>query len=287
MNNIFSLNRFGLYVCQYFGENWKKLLSMFGAIIGCYIFVTAILPALNGTYSIPNSFEDPMHKTEVAALWAITFCYCAVTAGQAFQSYENKNRRFSLLTLPASSLEKFSTYLLFYVVLMLAICVLGIIFADYVRVWTAPLYAADGCCIQPLSLKTFFTFGQLEVYSSGDEMNISQIRLQRVEFSIMASVIGILLLQSFFFLTSSIWPKNGRVRGILCGIGILIAWGLLVSLGSHVFFPKYVSLAPRFEFETSFRNFMTISYATGIITILINYSIAYLRYRELETINRW
>lgn len=292
-NDIFSPSRFALYVKQYAGENKKKLIQMVLTIIGTMIFVAAIFPILNGCYYFPSHYNptqylDPMWEKETTVFWIFLFTFACVAAAGAFISYDTKIKRISALTFPASNLEKYLTYILFYGIAIYATFFVGLIVADYIRVWTAPIYATEGAMIEPLPLKYFFSFGHL----IGDERDaMSYYDAESVKAMRMFTFTGLITLQSFFFLAASIWPKNARLRGILSLIGITIAMNFITYLAMKIFINIHgISFTFRFENEMrdlGFETFTTIVYTIGIIVTIGFYLLSYKRFKEMESIERW
>ena len=297
MNNIFSPNRFSLFAMNYLGENWKRILYMSAAMLGTFIFFSAIYPILAGAY-LPNTGgylsnigHDPMLEKELWIFWSLTYVFSASIAGESFISYRNNTRRYLLLTLPASTLEKYLTYILFNVIYSVAFCLVSIFIADTIRVLTVHLYANNWACIEPLSLKYLLTFGNVDIKVYDELGGLNQHAIDtfysRVKILTMFGVMGLLFIQSFFFLSSSIWPKYGKIKALSFGLAIIIGCTLLVSWGEHTFLGNFWDAKPRIDHEPNVNVVLTISYVVSILITLFNYSIAYLRFKELETIDRW
>lgn len=287
-NDIFSPTRFALYVKQYAGENKKKLIQMVLTVIGTMIFVSAIFPILNGSYYFLSHGLDPMWQKETMVFWIFLFTFACVTAAGAFISYDSKIKRISALTFPASNLEKYLTYIIFYGIAIYVTFFIGLIIADYIRVWTAPIYAVEGAVIEPLPLTYFFSFGHLV----GDERDaMVYYDAESVAVMRMFAFTGIITLQSFFFLAASIWPKNARLRGILSLIGITIALNFITYMAMKIFINiNGTSFTFRFENQLrdlGFETFSAIVYTIGIIVAIGFYLLSYKRFKEMESIERW
>lgn len=282
MNNIFSPLRFGLYIKQYAGENWKKLLQMVASIFGMFIILTTIFPLLKGTYSYP-SHVDGMWDFETTIFWCLLFVMAAATAATMFFNIDNKNKRISLLTLPASNLEKFLTVFLFSIIGFYIIFFAALIVADYARVLIAPIYAVPGAEIAHMPLKYFFTFGKvdedLQILDHSEEI-VAGVRL--VAFS------SLIILQAFYALAASIWPKNAKIRGTLAGICIIIGINLISYISIKICFPydNFMPKKPHFE-DFNLNTFITINYIVAIAITIGTYLLTYKRFKETESIERW
>ena len=291
-NQIFSPKRFADYFKLFIGENWKKLLTTTASLVGALIVAQTLIPPLTGCYDPGQNFGplDPMWQKSVIILWIMLFVSVVTWSGSFLLSYRSKNRRFSLLTLPASNCEKFLTYFLIYIIGIYVIFFFGMELGNYLRVWTAPLYAANDAIIQPLPFKYFLTFGRSYILEHRDGLSFSP---EALEFSIikMNTMIAITLgslfiLQSFFALCSTIWPKSGTRNGILAAVTLLILSSILVNLGRSIFFPD-IHITDRFNYQDYHDILLTIHCVGAGVICLILYGIAYLRFKELETINRW
>ncbi len=283
-HDTFSPQRFGLYVRQYAGENWKKLTQMAATIIGIMIIMAAIMPVINDSYRFPSLEHDAMWDKETSMFWAVLDLFIIVAAGTMFVSMGSKAGRISILSTPASNLEKFLTCFLFYGVAVYILFFAGMIIADYLRVWTAPLYASEGTKIEPLPLSYFFSFGYKNDYMAiagnhGDKI----IKLMHLfAFS------SLLILQSFFALASTIWPKNGRLRGALSGICIFIGICILMSISFKIMMSSGSFNPIKYDFKNIDDDmFITVGYIVSIAITIGTYLLAYLRFKEMESIERW
>lgn len=292
MNDIFSSTRFLNYVKLHVGENKKKLLQWVLAIAGLMIFAAVIYPIMKGVYSIPSKGEDPMWLKEMSMFWAFFFLLVTSAAASSFISYDSKLKRISALSFPASTFEKFLTYILVYGVTVYVLYFVSIIFADYLRVWTAPIYAAPGCIIEPMPLKYFFSFGEGFTYTTQGGYTILNKNTLVV---CMLAFSGIICLQAFFFLVASIWPKASFRKGFLSLIGMSIGFNTILFLSfnlatkiyGHVWVFRFQDMIQHLDKYITFESFITSGYIIGIAVSLGMYILAYFRFKEMESIERW
>lgn len=292
MNDIFSSTRFLNYVKLHIGENRKKLLQWILAIAGLMIFVAVIYPLIKGTYSFPEPGEDPMWLKEMSMFWAFLFFLVTSTAASSFIAYDSKLKRITALSFPVSTFEKFLTYLLIYGVGTYVIYFIAMICADYLRVCTAPIYAAPGCTIEPMPLKYFFSFGEGLTYVVEDG---SEVINKNKLVACMAAFSGLITLQAFFFLMASIWPKATFRKGFLSLIGISIGFNTILFLSFNLALKIYGNIWV-FRFRDMFRHldqyitfegFLTTGYIISIVLSIGMYVLAYYRFKEMESIERW
>lgn len=283
MNDIFSPSRFSNYVCLYAGENKKKLLQMLLVIVGILIFGAVIYPIFKGIYSGPTNY-DPMWDRETGMFWSFLFLSICIFSAYAFNSCDSKLKRISVLSFPVSSLEKFLTYLLFYCVAVYIVFIVGLVIADYLRVWTAPIYAAPGSTIAPMPLKYFLTFG----YENGGDIENTMIEM-------MIAYSALITLQSFFFLAAAIWPKATFRKGFLSLIGISIGFNTILFFSmrcakmiyGNILLFRFKDLFDNLGTIINFDTFINSGYIISSVLTLGMYILAYYRFKEMESIERW
>lgn len=287
-NDIFSSRRFCLFIKQYAGENKKRFLQMTLGILGILIFCTSILPVITGCYLHPSySGIDVMWNKEESMFSFLLFLIVIISAASTFSSYDSKIKRISALTLPASPLEKFATYILFNVVAIYIVFFAGILIADQIRVWTAPIYANPGAVIKPIPLSYLFSFG----YIDGDTDISTFINDESMQAITMFTITGLLGLQAFFTLCSAIWPKRGKLSGFVSLVGISIAFNTILFFSFRLVLNMY-GTSFRFRWEEQFREmdmqtFMTVCCTISTLVIIGLYTLSYKRFKEMESIERW
>lgn len=245
-------------------------------ILGMLIFCTSILPVITGCYLHPSyNGIDTMWNIEESMFSFLLFLIVIISAASTFSSYDSKIKRISALTLPASTLEKFATCILFNVVAIYIVFFAGVLIADQIRVCTAPIYADPGAVIKPIPLSYLFSF-------------INDESMQAIT---MFTITGLLGLQAFFTLCSAIWPKRARLSGFVSLVGISIAFNTILFFSFRLVL-NMDGMSFKFRWEEQFREmgmptFMTIFYTINIIIIIGLYILSYKRLKEMESIERW
>lgn len=279
-NDIFSTIRFFNYIKQYACENKKKLITFGLAIVGVLIFTDAILPFINGTYNYAYNY-DPMWAKEQAMFWTMLYIGVAVGGANAFNTYDSKGKRIYSLTLPVSNLEKFLTYILFYGLGVYVCSFIGEFVGDCIRTLTAPFYATEGSVIEPMPLKYLFSF---------DTSDAQAMQLMK-----MMVFISLITIQAYFILAGTIWPKYGMMRGFLSTIALYMILGFIVYLSFQTIFAINGHMIV-FRFEEALRNLdpyitfkavLTSGYIVGSLIAIGLYMLSYLRFKEMESIERW
>lgn len=272
--DIFSFRRFSIYLTQYTGQNWKKLLQISLGILAFMILSIAVLPALTGRYSWPAS-HDVSWQSEINTICVTAYVFVFVAAASAFIGYDSKGKRVVNLTLPVSNFEKFLTYIVIYVVGALAVYLLSVLIADWLRVLTASIYAHKDAHVEALGITRILT-ADMDL-SGNDPKNT---------FLLTSSYINLFSIQSFFFLAAAIWPRQARSKGFLSILCIMIGFSLMISLSFHVFFPGGFEpnqfLRDSQPYQASF-----VCTIVSAVTIIGMYALSYLRFKEMESIERW
>lgn len=281
-NDIFSFRRFSVYLTQYIGQNYKKLLRIALGTLLFMIVAIAVLPILNGRYLHPFYPDyDAFWNTEIPIIWISAFAIIFTAAAAAFMSYDTKGKRIINLTLPVSALEKFFTYFIIFVIGTIAVFVLSVFIADWLRVLTAPMYADPEAYIAPLGVDRILSFGNRYSDPYFTEKNKALLSL---------TLINLFFIQAYFFLCASIWPRTSRVKGILSLALIVISCVALTSISFKImFFPG--GFEPR-DFMWKLDSvkpytLVKIGNYLSVLPILVFYVISYLRFKEMESINRW
>jgi hypothetical protein len=131
MNEIFNIKRFGLILSKDFSEKWKKyilqFLTMFGIIKILFIWLS---------YSYYSDFGvgdyDYLKKTnfDLLLLASVLFLgFGLIFASTFMEPMQEKTKRISFLSIPASDFEKYISRWL--------IVTIGYIIAFFIALWIA------------------------------------------------------------------------------------------------------------------------------------------------------
>lgn len=255
INNI-NLSRMCALFCQDMSEQGRGYLLFAGA-------VTAL--ALVGMLFISFGL-----KPYYAALNGLTipflFILSAVSGSAIFRDFAHKETLTKFYMLPALQIEKFIVRISIYVLLF------------YVSFYVA-LYTADALrYVVCKSLPTVFVanegFGHL---FEGKDFG-------REYWAILLAAVSF---QAVFIMFSTIWRSHVLFKTFLILIAFSLVWSFAVP-GAADFAHNYSSIFRRWIGPVSVEWFFRVVYvAAMMINIAFCYTIAYMRIKENELINRW
>lgn len=126
-----------------------------------------------------------------------------------------------------------------------------------------------------------------ELMIFGSEANIHTINVVDLVFKNAGGepvvIWGLMILQSTFMLGSTIWPKNSMVKTV-CAVGII---GLALTMFSIFCAQLFLNPRTSYDIGLSEEAVRAITWVLISLYTLVNYVIAYFRYREIELIQRW
>ncbi len=254
-------------------ENWRALLLRVLLMYG----VIALLLLWNGyaeyVYLDLDSYqaiyeEDPAWSfVYVVAFWSL-FGFGAIAASLTMEKMRDKEGRFSVLMLPATSFEKFFSRWLISTVGYLVAFFLVFELADFTRVAVFSLVRPDlSELIEPIKLW---------------DMGL----MKEPEYARWYLITMYFFVQSLFVLGSAVWPKNSFLKTfaavmLIVFVYFLLSATLVNSLG------KMGGNYP-FIFRSMFaeRTLCPILSAFFAVFALVNWTLAYFRFRESEIIQR-
>lgn len=257
-------------------ENWKINLLRLCAVYG----ILAVIFVWNGisTYSAPSSpysqtVGDPLWGLEywVGGLWGF-FILGSVSASLSMERLKRKTGRISCLMLPATTFEKFLGRWLFTSVFFVLAYWVAFHLADLTRVAVCTMAYPDKEFITPLPL----------FFSVGSEMDPDK---GLVETSVVWILVALYcFLHSFFMLGSTLWPRNALVKTFAAGIAICVLYVAVGNLFWAVVFADGTPWGTGYVYEDIT---IRVFYASAFVLSLINWTLAYFRFKESEIINRW
>jgi len=275
-NQIFSPSRFFAYIKKYSMENHKLLIALSALPFLLMIFYCICFPFIFKIYQTPyvdeilsgNSTYDHMWLQEVE-MCRFIWLLIAICCGRFFSLLMTKQSRTALFTCPASSLEKYLTYFIFYVIALPAIFIAGAFIGDAIRVWIYSGTAVKGLLVDYISPSYFFT----SAYAS--------------PFVLTVIISGGILTQAVFAFGSCVWPKNSIIKTGCFLLAFNIVTSILLMLGLQT----VKRITPNSIFKLDW--VLTQSQVSTIFNcILIAFAIffwvlSYFRFKEWEIIKRW
>lgn len=271
-DTFFSLSRFMNLCRKEMVESWKANVLRIILLYG----VMAVVMVWNGYFEykhVHNDQQDPMWIflliTFVWSLWG----FGCLSASFTMEKMKSKTSRISVLMTPATSFEKFFSRWLIFTVVFLVVFLITYKLADYTRVLIYSLAYPENETIAPVNLSHLA--GYSEHYNLCDDT---------WEFGGLMA--GYFFFQSCFVLGSTIWPKNAFLKTFAVGTIIAIVYMIVGgSLGNALFESgRYTPWKGDILSSKECRYSMLICVCA--LLSLMNWTLAYFRFKESEIINR-
>lgn len=274
-NNIFDCSRFTSFLMKDLMENWKsnllRVVSMYGLIVLIFFF--------NNYFSCENYSPTDLYLAKrIESFGLVLFMWClwgfgCVSASFTFERMKSKTGKISLLMTPVTSLEKYLVRWFLMTIVFLVVFLLVYKLADYTRVLFFSILYPDIDAIKPISL----------LHMVGDSKEYWSLFTTNSKFLSMVS--GYLLFQSFFVLGSAFWPKNAFLKTFAALLIIFFVYVFTAILVNGKILNNEVG---NFGYLMSFTGDEIVFGVTifSFILAILNWVIAYFRFKEAEVINR-
>lgn len=256
-------------------NNGKKYMMWTGIILGGIAAIVCLIGVSvfhkydpqywENIYYYSSDFEDPMADAMLLTFWfGIIICGC-VCASTIFSQLSSKGGTISNLMLPTTQFNKYLTRWL--------ICVPGFIITYII-------------CFEIVDLGRCAVL--MQMCESHDYIHPVGFNLLRdmPDVGRWALVSSALLGQSFYILGSAIWPKRSFLYTSLSLFILKLAVSIVTSI--------YFSILVKHDFFDYMNHGDLNDEALGwtlagvaLLGTLINYTVAYFRYKEIEIVPRW
>jgi len=279
MNNIFNIKRFGLVFRKDILENWKRYMLLFLTMLGVLaLFITFI--SLDYYSNERNNSDINFNLLKVISLFFGIFGM--IFASTFMNPMNSKIKRMSYLINPSSNLEKFMTRWI--------IVTVGYIISFFIAIWIADILRVGICSARYPEIDVMF-LDITKLISSDDTGVFYEYVFNK---GLFATIIAMFFLfQSFFILGSTFWEKSTFVKTFSAGILILLSfalicrWTILIFYGSfNEFVDVLSSVMPSTNIDVNKENSAVITSSVISLFTLINWTLAYFRFRESEIIKR-
>ena len=274
-DTFFSLPRFMNLCRKEMVENWRsnvlRMVLMYG--------VMAVVMVWNGYFEYrywhSGQIEDPAWTfLLVVFIWSLWGFGC-LSASFTMEKMKTKTSRTSMLMVPATPFEKFFSRWFVFTVVFLVIFLISYKLADYTRFIIYSLaYPEEKDFIIPVDLSHLV--GERKTYYT----------LCRTGLQFGALLSAYFFVQSLFVLGSSICPKNSFLKTFASGTVIAIVYFLLAVFMSKMFLENGNYYSENVFTGMSEDTAMSIMIVVGIFFTLMNWTLAYLRFKESEIVNR-
>ena len=274
-DTFFSLPRFMNLCRKEMVESWRsnvlRMVLMYG--------VMAVVLVWNGYFEYrywhSGQIEDPAWTfLLVVFIWSLWGFGC-LSASFTMEKMKTKTSRTSMLMVPATPFEKFFSRWFVFTVVFLVIFLISYKLADYTRFIIYSLaYPEEKDFIIPVDLSHLV--GERKTYYT----------LCRTGLQFGALLSAYFFVQSLFVLGSSVWPKNSFLKTFASGTVIAIVYFLLAVFMSKMFLENGNYYSENVFTGMSEDTAMSIMIVVGIFFTLMNWTLAYFRFKESEIVNR-
>ena len=274
-DTFFSLPRFMNLCRKEMVENWRsnvlRMVLMYG--------VMAVVMVWNGYFEYrywhSGQIEDPAWTFLLVVFICSLWGFGCLSASFTMEKMKTKTSRTSMLMVPATPFEKFFSRWFVFTVVFLVIFLISYKLADYTRFIIYSLaYPEEKDFIIPVDLSHLV--GERKTYYT----------LCRTGLQFGALLSAYFFVQSLFVLGSSIWPKNSFLKTFASGTVIAIVYFLLAVFMSKMFLENGNYYSENVFTGMSEDTAMSIMIVVGIFFTLMNWTLAYLRFKESEIVNR-
>lgn len=258
-------------------ENWRsnvlRMVLMYG--------VMTVVMIWNGYFEYRNGVatsakDDPAWSfVLVSSMWGLSVFGC-LSASFTMERMKTKTGRLSVLMTPATSFEKFFSRWFVSTVVFLVVFLIAFKMADYTRVLVYSLKYPE---ISQIASTPFSHF--IEPVETSRAVADYYLFSSARQFAM--SIAYYFFFQSLFVLGSSIWPKNAFIKTFVAGVVIIIIYVLLGTAMSELLFKEGYFY---FSSEPSLETIHCVIMLSAILATIVNWILAYVRFKESEIINR-
>ncbi len=288
----FDLSRFKTYFRAYSTANSRKLMLAAASCLIIWVFVCVVVQFLSDFemyedlvelkergYAV-ELFDDPYWEVEYVAGGIMMAVLATLSGSIMFSAMHGKGNRQTLLTTPASILEKYLTYFLIYVVGFFAVFYVSYFIADVLRVMTVGMFSPYGEYARLVPTHHIFDFN-LET-SIDDKPMYTTIFL-----SMYYSVV--LCLISTFSLGSILWQKASYLK-TLCALSLIqVVLSLIAVFSFRLFLGSgdfhTISLDLMYPTGSALQN--TGYILAGLVFPVFLFWLGYRRFKDTDLIERW
>ncbi|MDR0989109.1 MAG: hypothetical protein LBM06_06585 [Prevotellaceae bacterium] len=268
---LFSMPRFAHVLRKELTEGWKVNLLRIVLMYGVFA-VIFLLYAYDRYNHLSGSAQeiDPVWAFELDVFVTLLFVMGALSGSLLMERMKRKTGRLAQLMLPATMFEKYLSRWLLYTVGFLLVFLLTFVLADLTRVVVFTLFPPEQVVkIQPVPLSS--------IYLVGHPIGIIEHTKEIKTF-----IAAYFFLQSFYMLGSAVWSKHAFIKTTAVGMLILLLYGGTVGFLGWLLMENR-SVTPFISYHTFIKLVTTFF---GVMA-LVNWVLAYVRFKESELINRW
>lgn len=274
-DNFFNMSRFVRICRKEMIESWRanllRVVMMYGILTIAFVWNGYFqYKYLSGSTSVK---EDPIWSFElIVFIWTILIMG-TLSASFTMERMKTKTNRIAVLMTPATMFEKFFSRWLIFTFGYLIVFLIAFKLADWTRVLVYSMSYPD--------LKNIIASTPLSRLVGDDSQYWVAFRTSK---DLLLGISFYFFVQSIFVLGSSIWPKNAFIKTFSAIVIITVVY---VSIGV-ILIKVFLEQGNRgFSDPISSHTIMALGTAFFFVMAIINWVLAYFRFKESEIINRW
>ena len=280
-------SRFAAYFRLYIASNGRKLLltaaTIFAVTFIFLIFNLYTTGLARYQMMVMNPLQgdptvDSMWSGDTDIMTLILIVTATITGWMLFSAVSSRHGRLQTIELPASQSEKFLTWMIIYLPLMLLACFISFWLADLCRVAWIKAFTDFGDQAHPMSLFNLLTLSGKQ--NAGLMSSTSW-------FSVAFTYGFVLCLHASYTLGGILFSRLSYLKTFGCLFLLMNVVSFVIYLGYKVMFDDTANLGMRFDFNDNDATTTWLVVAISVIVSCYMYVLAYARYRELEIIDRW
>lgn len=262
-NTFFSMSRFVCLCRKEIAENAKACLRLL--VVGYAVLVFIMVFNAYNTATIGDS--SIYWRKSIAPIYIMAIVFWGMSSSLIMKWMRTKTGRINTLMIPATSFEKYFSHWMFFMLNLLIILVTCKL-ADLTSIGITSL-------IRPNFEISSFPFLS---YLVGEAEHWTIFENTRY---ILLFASSMLFMQSCFVLGGTIWTSKPFLKTIGAICAIVFGYFLLV-LGLVELIDFHLWVSPHSDYEIALPAIIVISLVT-----IVNWVLAYYRFKESEIINRW
>lgn len=268
-NNVFVLKRFAMYGRKLMVEQWKaevlRALVMLAAIFIIFTWsgYATYTDIIKNKEDFTNLNVDLMWGNECVAFIVLLFLFGCYSASLMCENLKKRSGKIAVLTSPVSSFENWFSRWIIQVVMFAIMYIAFIIAGDYLRYFIYhAAYPEISHLIQPMPISYFIH------------------NLSSAEMSLCSFVWIYLFTQSFYVLGSSFFPRHSALR-----TSLIMAFVVAIYILLDKYIVRNFNLGGNGLDSKGFDH--PIIQSAIVFVTFFNWVVAYLRFKEMEVIDRF
>lgn len=238
-----------------------RMLLLFGSLSIGAVFIGMVHWE---NYRFDRCTNDPAIDGEQVFFMMALFVIGCVYTSMAFNESRNKAGRISTLMLPARYAEKYMARFIIYIPVYIVMFVIAMWFADAMRVLAVSIFNTDAL-----------------------PSRIHFLTIEEDDYSEVSHILAcFLIVQSFYWLGAILWPRNSLIKSF-AAMSVL---GALYTAVTPLLF--YLIIGPHNNIcgvpwlEKLNPGEDSVMWAIAAVICTVNYTLAYMRLKESEVIQR-